>query len=217
MSLIASHICIARRLGMPIDVVNTIAQYIGTNSKWVPHFDIHGVLRWKVNPQSFGNLSEIISFKPAIVRNFRTNIRAVSANGVESNHSETVLIAPRLISPTEIDLIVYTKFETAPEVFNYAMMSFHWTFGEATNEHSFVKGTLHCPQEALSWNRQQKITSARIETDAVSIEHTDVIFQYVWNYELNIGEYVVFDAQAPPNFPPPIWVHDTEEDNIGWA
>lgn len=217
MSLIASHICIARRLGMPIDVVNAIAQYIGTNSKWVPHFDIHGALRWKVNPQSFGNLSEIISFKPAVIRNFRTKNRSVVTNPALYAQSDTILIAPRLISPTEIDLIVYTTVEVAPDVFNYAMMSFHWTFGEAANEHSFVKGTWHSPSEALSWNRQQKIMSARIDVDAISINHTDVMFEYVWNQDLNVGEYVVFDAQAPPNFPPPIWVHDTEEDNIGWA
>lgn len=199
MSLKALYICLHYYKNIPSDVTSSIVEYV--DNKWISYLDVRGIVRWKLNPCAFKCLSEIVSFKPIVIRNFRTIPRIMNANGVEFSQSDTVVVAPKLISPTEIRLSIYAKFEIAQEVFNYAMMSFCWTFGENSDHHRFLKGILYRPHEKLIWNREQIITSAVVDDYAINVHHSEVLFQYIWNPEFNIGEYVIFDT-PPPN----VWV-----------
>jgi len=133
-------------------------------------------------------------------------------NGIEQERpcSNVLLIAPQLISPETIRTTVYASVEIAPNVFDHISVLCDWGVGEVRGVTNFYKGSLYRPYETHKWNREQKITSIHIGNHRINVDHSNMIFQHVWNEQQNIWEYMVHD-------PNPIWVHDTEEDNIGWA
>jgi hypothetical protein len=192
------------RLSMPCDIANAIADYIGTNSKWVPHYDIHGVLRWKLNTAYFAKLSEMVSHKPDILENFRSTPCAFTINNLHHYvDTDSVMIAPRMLSPTEVQLYLYTRIEVAPETFEYTMILCNWSFGETASETHFVKGTLYCPSAQHEWDRKHNLTTVEIDNRVIRVAHNQPNVQYEWNPYLGVGAVVV----PPDDFPEPIWVH----------
>lgn len=218
MSLVCSSICLFKS-GIPVDIVNAVVEYIGTtpNARWIPRFNICGNLQWTLNKQAFNGLSDICSVKPTIYNGFRRTPTVMVINGVEQEHpcSSVLLIAPKLITPDIIHTTVYATIEIAPNVFNHISVVCEWgvgAFGDITN---FYKGSLYRPYEH-KWNREQPVTSIQIDNNRITVVHNEVIIQNVWNTELNIWEYVVYDNQ--PFNHEQIWDHDdTETDDIGWA
>ena len=219
MSLVSSSICMVKR-GIPVDIINAVIEYIGANpnARWVPRFNFHGELCWNLNKQAFKGLMDICSFKPAIYHNFRKISTSMVINGVEQAQpcSGVVLIAPKLISPDTIRTTMYATVEIAPTVFNHISVLCDWGVGEVRGVTNFYKGSLYRPYETHKWNREQRITSVQIGAHSISVDHDEVLLQHVWNDNLNIWEYMVYDHTPQPD-PYPIWVHDTEEDNAGWA
>jgi hypothetical protein len=205
MSLVTSSICLSH-VGLPVDIVNVIAKYIGTNSKWLPWYETDGTLRWKINEEFFSQLSEILSFKPAIIQNFRTIPCPVTIGTQQYPNSESIMVAPRLISPTEVQLTLYTTVEVNANVNRYLSVLCNWSFSETASDTHFIKGTVYSPGHPDGWERS--VSFMEIDNHTIRVNLTEV--PYVWN---NAGEYV----PAHLNIPPPIWVHDTAEDNIGWA
>jgi len=202
------------KCGIPVDVVNAVIEYIGANpnARWIPRFNLHGKLCWNLNEKAFKRLTDICSFKPAIYHNFRITPTSMIMNGIEQERpcSNVLLIAPQLISPETIRTTVYASVEIAPNVFDHISVLCDWGVGEVRGVTNFYKGSLYRPYETHKWNREQKITSIHIGNHRINVDHSNMIFQHVWNEQQNIWEYMVHD-------PNPIWVHDTEEDNIGWA
>ena len=198
MTTVSTSIYLMKHFGIPSDIVNLVGEYIGTSGRWLPYIDTHGDLRWKLNHASFESLSLICSYKPLIVSHFRSEEISVVLNGSHTyTESDTVMIAPKLLSPTEIELILYTRIEVEPNVFHYTMVKSNWVFCTRSTENHFIKGILYRPNESIKWNREQNITLAHINNSVYHIDHTEVIMQYVWNSDLNIGEYVVHDLQEP--------------------
>ena len=219
MSLVSSSLCMFKH-NIPVDVVNAVIEYIGTNTnaRWIPRFNLHGKLCWNLNKQAFNGLSNICSFKPAIYRNFRLTPHNIVFNGVEQETPSlnVILIAPQLVSHDTILTTLYASVETAPNVFDYISALCEWGVGEIRGVTNFIKGSLYRPYEEHKWNREQPITSIQTDTHRITVEHTEMILMHTWNATQNIWEYVVYD-DTPVIDPFPIWVHDTEEDNIGWA
>jgi hypothetical protein len=219
MSLVSSSLCMFKR-NIPVDIVNAVIEYIGAkpNARWIPRFNLRGELCWNLNKEAFNGLSDICSFKPVIYRNFRLTSRNMVFNGVEQEKpcSTVLLIAPKLISPDTIRTTLYATVEIAPNVFDHISVLCDWGVGEVSGVTNFIKGSLYRPYEAHKWNREQNITSIHIGNHSMSVEHSEVIFMHTWNAPQNMWEYVAYD-HTPVFDPYPIWVHDTEEDNIGWA
>jgi hypothetical protein len=204
MSLVASSICLMNHLSMPCDIANAVAEYIGANSKWIPRYDNNGVLRWKLNPAYFAKLSEMVSHKPDILENFRSNPCAFTINNVHHyTESDSVMIAPRFLSPTEVRFYLYTRIEVAHETFKYTMILCNWSFGETASETHFVKGALYTPSAHHEWDRKHNLTSVEIDNRVISVTHNHHIVQYEWNPYLGVGALMV----PPDEFPEPIWVH----------
>jgi len=220
MSLVSSSLCMFK-CGIPVDVVNAVIEYIGANpnARWIPRFNLHGKLCWNLNEEAFKGLSDICSFKPAIYNNFRKIPITMVINGVEQEKpcSTVLLIAPQLISPNTIRTTVYANVEIAPNVFDHVSVLCDWGVNELRGVTNFYKGSLYRPYEAHKWNREQNITSIHMGNDCIRVEHSEVILINTWNVAQNIWEYVVYDNTPPVVDPYPIWVHDNEEDNIGWA
>ena len=219
MSLVSSSICMFKR-GIPVDIVNAVIEFIGANpnARWIPRFNLHGELCWNLNKQAFKGLTEICSFKPAIYHNFRKMSTNMVFNGVEQEKpcSSVLLIAPKFISTDTIRTTVYASVEIAPNVVDHISVLCDWSVGEVRGVKTFFKGLLYRPYETHKWNREQKITSIYIGNHSISVDHTEVVLQPVWNHQLNIWEFMAHDY-TPVIDPNPIWVHDTEADNIGWA
>lgn len=211
MTTVATSICLMKYFAIPSEIANMVAEYIGATRRWLPHFDIHGHLRWKLNLASFEALSQICSYKPLIVTHFRSEQLSVVLNGSHTyTESDTVMIAPKLLSPTEIELTLYTSIEIESNVFHYAIVNSKWSFHTTSTENQFIKGVLIRPNEPIQWNRQQNITLANIQNNTYHIGHTEVIMLYVWNPYLNIGEYIVHDLHEPiPEWDP---VDETDND-----
>ena len=202
---------------MPVDIANAVAEYIGSNStsKWIARYDTLGSLCWKLNERAFRNLSKVCSYKPAIYNKFRKHPSVVVINGTKQyGDIDTVVISPKVIAPSKIRTTIYTGYEISPNVFNYVSLLCEWSVGETGNVPTCLNGKLYCPNET-KWNREHQITNAHIGNHRIVVEHDEVLLQYEWNDALNIGEYVVFN-NAPAD-PYPIWIHDTEADNVGWA
>ena len=203
--------------GMPVDIANAVAEYIGSNStsKWIARYDTLGSICWKLNERAFRDLSNVCSYKPTIYNNFRKDPSVVVINGTKQyGDIDTVVISPEVIAPSKIRTTIYTGYEISPNVFNYISLLCEWSVGETGNVPRCLNGNLYCPNET-KWNREHQITNAHIGDRRIVVEHDEVLLQYEWNDALNIGEYVVFN-NAPAD-PYPIWVHDTEADNVGWA
>ena len=227
--------------GMPVDIANAVAEYIGADStsKWIARYDTLGSLCWKLNERAFRDLSTVCSYKPMIYKNYRKDPSVVMINGTNQySDIDTVVISPQLINHSKSRMTIYTGYEISPNVFNYISLLCEWSFGETGDgvPNSFelrstefprtpfaqrpvffttcLNGKLYCPNET-KWNREHQITHAHIGNHCIVVEHDEVLLQYEWNDALNIGEYVVFN-NAPAD-PYPIWVHDTEADNVGWV
>jgi hypothetical protein len=117
--------------------------------------------------------------------------------------TESVMIAPRLLSPTEIQLYLYTRIEIVPEVFNYMMILCNWSFGETASETHFVKGNLYRPSEKNEWDRKRTLTSVEIDNRVIRVSHNEPVIQYEWNQYLGVGALIVPTDETPE----PIWVH----------
>ena len=205
MSIVASSICLINHCSIPSDIANIIADYIGRKGKWTPYYDTNGILRWKINSAYFARVSETVSHKPVIVENFRSKpFTTVVINGIHQyTNSETVIISPMLLSPTEIQLYLYTKIEVEPEVFQYMMILCNWSFGETSSETHFIKGTLYCPAEPNEWNRRHTLTFVEIDNREIHVSHNQPVPQYEYNVFTNVGT-LVFPTDEIPE---PIWVH----------
>lgn len=200
---------------IPVDVFAVVIEYMGANpnARWIPRFDLQGKLSWSFNKEMFDRLSVICSCKPTIYKNFRrTPIRMV-INGVEQEHacSSVLLIAPKLYKLDTIRATVYASVEIAPNVFTYASVVCDWGIGEIIGVTNFYKGSLYRPYETHKCNREQQIYSMDIDHHTISITNSEVTFQHVWNPELNIWDYMVYDHTPTQIDPYPIWIHDTEE------
>jgi hypothetical protein len=55
----------------------------------------------------------------------------------------------------------------------------------------FVKGVMHLPLESLLWNKQRTITTFDMVNDVMYVNHSNFQMEYIWNEELNIGEYIM--------------------------
>lgn len=219
MSLVSSSICMLKR-NIPVDVINTVIDYIGAtpNARCIPRFGLDGKLCWTFNKEAFKGLSEICAYKPIIYNNFRCTPHMMVLNGVEQEHtcSSVLLLGPQLVSPNTIRTTVYASVEIAPNVCTHLSMVCDWGVGETLGVTNFHKGSLYRPYETHKWNREQRISSMDIANQVIHVDYSEITFQPEWNVELNIWEYMVYDTLPQIN-PYPIWVHDTEEDNIGWA
>lgn len=213
MSLVTSSICMAKR-NIPVDVINVVIEFIGANpnARWIPRFNLEGKLCWSFNKTVFDRLSTIYSFKPTIYKNFRCTPINMVINGVEQeNTCSIMLIAPKLINLNIVRTIVYASVEISPNVFTHASVLCDWGVGEIIGVSRVYKGSLYRPYETHILNREQQIYSMDINHHTISIVNSEVSFQNVWNPELNIWEYVVYDDAPTQIDPYPIWVHDTEE------
>ena len=220
MSLVSSFICMTKR-GIPVDAINVVIEYIGTtpNARWIPSFGLDGKLCWKVNKDAFKKLFELCMVSPSIYHNFRRPSTTMVINGVEQENpcSSILLIASKVLSINTIRTTMYVSVEIAPNVFNHTSVLCDIGVGEdgMTKIH-FHKGVFYRPYERYEWNQVHKIVSAHFGHNIINIEHSEIIQPNVWNPELNIWEDAGY-THTPEINPYPIWVHDTEEDNIGWA
>ena len=185
MSITTASICLSKYLGLPTDVTNCIALYAGTE-KWIPQFDTNNKLTGKINPASaqFDELSDLCYNKPHMI----TGQTVVLNDAVYTGN--TFVQARRFSDDGDIHIMLYTEIEVAEGVFHYLSIV------QSASPYSvpviqFEKGTLHRPMETLSWNQQRRITSFHMVNDAMLVSYADFQVQYVWNEQLNIGEYIV--------------------------
>ena len=187
MSITTASICLSNYLGLPIDVVNCIARYAGTE-KWIPQFDTKNNLTGKINTESvqFNELSNLYYDKPDM-----STGKTIVINNSRSYKSTAIIQSKRICEDDgDIHLTLYTSIEVAYGVYNYISIV-HVVSPYSTPIRQFLKGELHRPLEPLALNRQRQITSCHIENDVIFVNVNDFQVEYVWNSELNIGEYIV--------------------------
>jgi hypothetical protein len=203
MSITTSSICLSKYVGLPIDIANCIARYAGTE-KWIPQFDTKGKFYRKVNPAYFDELSYICYIQPDIASG-RTTHTVVLNNSQRYETAMTIVQRRHICDNGDMQVTLYTSIEVARGVFNYLSITYVIT-PYSMPLHEFVKGTFHRPSEPLSWNQQQQITSFRMENNVMCVNYAEYQVEYVWNEQLNFGEYIV-DTQP---------MYD-EQDNMTWA
>jgi hypothetical protein len=185
MSITTASICLSNYIGLPIDVVNYIARYAGIE-KWIPQFDTKNNLTGKINKESekFDELSDFWNNKP------RTIIRqTIILNNVA--YKGAVYIQYQYVGENhDIHMMMYISIEISDDVYHYLSIV-HSANPYSNPVIQFVKGELHRPLEPLSLNRQRQITAFRIENGVIFATFNDFQVEYIWNVELNIGEYIV--------------------------
>ena len=188
MSITTASIFISNYLGLPIDIANCIARYVGTE-KWIPQYDTKNNLDRKVNPAYFDELTNICDNHPAMASG-RTTHAIVFNHSLRYDTANTVVQRRCVCYNGDIKITIYTSIEIARNVFDYLSITYVVS-AYSTPVRQFLQGTLHCPSELLSWSQQQQVTSFYMENDVMFVNYRDLHVQFVWNNELNIGEYIV--------------------------
>lgn len=188
MSIIASSICLSNYIGLPIDIVNQIAMYAGGTEKWIPQLDTKGKIYRIVNTTAYNKLSRFCRFYKRIGNLDSHTI--VFNRSLEYDTAKTIVLNKCILSNGSLEVTLYTKIEIARNIFDY--MSIVYTVSPFSLSHRrLVKGTLYRPSEKLAWNQHRNITTFDMVDDIMYVNHNDYYVQYVWNTELNIGEYIV--------------------------
>jgi hypothetical protein len=187
MSITASSICLSNYIGLPIDVVNHIAMYVAETEKWITQRDTNGTYYRKVNPTVFYKLSRFCIFYKRIGNLDSHTI--VFNRSLEYNTAKTV-VQNKYIYNGNLYVTLYTTIEIARNIFDYVSIVY-MVSSSSLSHRQFIKGTLYRPSEKLVWNQHRNITAFDMLDDTMYVNHNDYYVQYVWNTELNIGEYIV--------------------------
>ena len=206
MSLTTASFCLAY-LNMPVDVVNAISRYAGSE-KWYPQRDTNGKIYRKVNPHYFVDLSEICSGQYGPLRSTLTKHSVIVNNSVRYDNAETFVQQRRMLDNGDIEITLYISIEVFTDVYKYLSIVYIIS-AYTTPLRQFVKGTLYSPDEYVKWNREQTIRSFRTENDVMFV-NTLYQMSFVWNNEENFGEYII-----TPNLDEDI--DNGNDDEIDWA
>lgn len=189
MSLTTTLICLSTYLGIPTDITNQIVQYSAEYSdRWIVQYDSRKEIYRKVNVIFFDELAFVCDEK--LLKNTSFSIHSLIVNATRYDSSETQLQHRYQNKNGDFEWIFYTKNEISPNKFEY-----YWIVccvgPYSTPLHPFCRGTVYRPYEEFSWNRQQTITSYRMEDNTMYISHTEFQVEHAWNIDLNMNELVV--------------------------
>ena len=188
MSITTASICLSKYLGLPMDIANCIVRYAGT-SKWIPQYDTKGKLYKKVNPRVYGTLSRLCYMHPAFMSGLNTH-SVVLNSSIRYDTARTFVQRRHICNNGDLHITLYTMFEVSPDVFNYLSITY-MVSPSSIPIRQFVKGVMHLPLESLLWNKQRTITTFDMVNDVMYVNHSNFQMEYIWNEELNIGEYIM--------------------------
>jgi hypothetical protein len=122
------------------------------------------------------------------------------------NNATTFVQRVFVCSNGDMEIVLYTTFEISRDVYEYLSISYVVLRGQ---QYRFTNGILYRPNEPIHLNQYQTVTSIRMETDILHVTHSELQIQFIWNNQLNVGEYIL-----QPTFGV---IAEYDEHGIEWA